>query len=149
MARAGSLTAGGLGEAEEHFLLAAQGRVEPFFPLFIVRLEHLRQPRAAEGVVAGCVEAGPVLAHLDGDQRAGDDVDVRPPELRRNVEPEQAHFLGLGGQAGEIVRVQLVRVRVELVFQRPDFVAHVAAHLVDDHFLFFGEGEVHRGVSVV
>ena len=58
-----------LGQAEEAALLAAQHREEVALLLVLVGLEELRQARAAERAVAGRVEPGAMLRHLD--RRAG------------------------------------------------------------------------------
>ena len=76
------------GEAEERLLFAAQRRIEVALLLVFVGLEDLRQARAAESAVAGHVETGTVLGHLDGQQDARHDVDVGSAVFLRYVDPE-------------------------------------------------------------
>ena len=137
--------AGGLGEAEEAALLAAQRRVEVALLLIVVGLVELGEAGAAEDAVAGRVESRAVLRHLDRHQRARDDVDPRPAVLLRNVEPVEPHRLGLRHQAVAIGRLELARVGVEVGFEREDLLAHEAAHGVDHQALFVGGVEVHEG----
>ena len=136
-----------LGETEEGLLLAAQRRIEVALLLVVVGLEDLRQARAAEGAVAGHVEAGAVLRHLDGQQHARHDVDVGAAVLLRNIDAEQAHRLGLLDQPGMVGWVQFRRIRVELGLERNDLLADKAADLVDQQLLFFARFEIHGSLS--
>ena len=131
------------GEAEERLLLAAQGRIEIALLLVVVGLEDLRQARTAERAVAGHVEAGAVLRHLDGEQGAGHDVDVRAAELLGNVDPEQAHRLGLLDQPRMVLRRQFRGIGVELGLERNDLLPHIAPDLVDQHLLLGVRFEIH------
>ncbi len=139
--------AGGLGEAEEGFLLAAQHRVEVGLLLLGRRLVELGEAGGAEDAVAGHVEAGAMLAHLDGEQNAGRHVDAGAAELGRNVEAVEAHRLDLGDEALAVLGRQLAGVGIELVLKRHDLLAHETADLGDDGFLLFRGLEVHCGDS--
>ena len=84
-----------------------------------------------------------MLRHLDRQQHARDDVDVRPAVFLRDVDAEQAHRLGLLDQPRVVGRIELRGVGIELGLERDDLLAHEAADLVDQHLLFFARLEIH------
>jgi len=84
-----------------------------------------------------------MLRHLDRQQHAGHDVDVRPAVFLRDVDAEQAHRLGLLDQPLMVGRIEFRRVGIELRLERDDLLAHEAAHLVDQHLLFGAGFEIH------
>ena len=84
-----------------------------------------------------------MLGHLDGQQHAGDDVDVGPAELLGDVDAVEAHRLGLLDQARVVGGIELGGVGIELGLERDDLLAHVAADLVDQHLLFGAGLEIH------
>ena len=146
--RAGRVGAArGLGQAEECLLLAAQHRKEEALFLVVIGLEHLGQARAAEYVVAGGIEAGPVLRHLDGEQGARHDIHVRATEFGRDVEAVEAHLRHPARKALVVLRGQAVGIGVEAVLQRHDLLADEPAHLVHDQFLLVGKGQVHKSCA--
>ena len=135
--------AGGFGQAKERLLLAAQGRIEVALLLVFVGLEDLGQARAAEGAVAGHVQSGAMLRHLDRQQHARHEVDVGAAVFLRDVDAEQAHRLGLLDQPLVIGGLEFRRVGVQVRLERDDLLAHEAADLVDQHLLFFAWLEIH------
>ena len=84
-----------------------------------------------------------MLRHLDRQQHAGHDVDVRPAILLRDVDAEQAHRLGLLDQPLVVLGFEFRGVGIEPGLERDDLLAHVAAHLVDQHLLFGAGFEIH------
>ena len=94
----GVAAAGGLGEAEEAALLAAQHGMQVALLLLLVRLEELGEARRAEHAVAGHVEAGAMLRHLHRHQRARDEIDAGAAVLGGDVEAPEAHLAHLSGE---------------------------------------------------
>ena len=84
-----------------------------------------------------------MLGHLDGQQRARHDIDVRSAEFLRDVDAEQPHGLGLLDQAPVVGRIEFGRIRIHLCLERDDLFPHVATDLVDQHLLFFARLEIH------
>ena len=84
---AGIAASGRLRQTKENLLLAAQHRIEILILLRVVRFEQLRLARTAESVIARRIEPGAVLAAFDGDQAAGNEIDIRPAIFRRCIEP--------------------------------------------------------------
>ncbi len=132
------------GQSEERLLLAAQRRIEIAHLLVFIGLEDLGEACAAERAVAGHVEPGSMLGHLDRQQDAGDDIDVGTAELLGDVDAEQAHRLGLLDKARVIGGVEFGRIGVELGLERDDLLPDIAADLVDQHLLFRVGLEIHR-----
>ena len=85
-----------------------------------------------------------MLCHLDRQQHARDDIDVRPAEFLGDVDAVKTHRLGLLDQPCMVGGIELGGVGVELGLERDDLLAHVAAHLVDQHLLFGAGLEIHR-----
>ena len=135
--------AGGLGQSKEAALLAAQHRKQIALFLVVVGLVELGQPRPAEGSEAGRVEAGAMLRGLHGDQGLGDDVDLRPPELRWDPQAVEPHRPGHRCQPRLVLRLQTRGVGVELGLQRNHLFTDEPAHLFDDQGLLLGHLEVH------
>ena len=80
-----------LGEPEEAALLAAQHRMQVALLLLLGGLVELGEARRAEHAVAGRVEAGAMLGHLDRHQRARDEIDAGAAVLGGDVEAPEAH----------------------------------------------------------
>ena len=137
MARAGSLPPDGSVRPKKRLLLAAQHRIEVALLLVLVGLVELGQAGAAEDAVAGHVEAGAVLGHLDRQQHAGDDVDVRGRRTRRGCRGRSSPIaLVFSTRRAMVLGRQLGGVGIELGLERHDLLAHEAADLVDQHLLF-------------
>nr|WP_323673677.1 hypothetical protein [Candidatus Poriferisodalis multihospitum] len=101
------------------------------------------QPGPAEHAVAGVVEPGAVLGHLDGHERTGGGVEARSPVLRRDVEPVEAHVASHLREPGSVVGFQLAGIRVEVGLQGDDLALDEASNRLDDQRLLVAHGEIH------
>ena len=84
-----------------------------------------------------------MLGHFNRYQCARHQINIRTAKSRRNIQSVQAHFLGFFDETCPIRWVQLVRVRVKIIFQRQNFIPYEAPHHGDDQFLFFCELQIH------
>src|SRR5262249_42226782 len=82
----------GLRQSEEAALLSPQHRMQIPLLLLLGRLKQLGQPGRAKHAIAGSIEAGAMLRHLDRPQRAGDQIDAGAAILRGDVETPETHL---------------------------------------------------------
>src|SRR5262249_57066083 len=84
-----------------------------------------------------------VLAALNGNEAARHQIDVWSTKLGWGVQAIQPHSLGLCYQAIIVLWRQFVGIRIEVLLQGHDLLADELADHLNNHFLFFGQGNIH------